>query len=275
MSNLLQRILTAVVGIPIVLALVYVAPPYCFTLLIIAVAFVCAREFFKIVAQDSRRLTWFGPCVSSAIVAALGFFPEHEQVWATVMAVLPVFSLIVLLVKPGDLRDVPPRAGSMALGLLYTGVLPALLAVIHRTHEHGPDLVILTLCIVFLGDTGAYTAGRIFGKHPLYPVVSPKKTWEGSFGGIAFSVIAPVVAHFWFLPELPLVYGIGLAVFLGILGQIGDLCESMIKRAFDVKDSGALLPGHGGMLDRVDGVLFAVAGLYLFHLWLGPLAFSQ
>lgn len=268
MSNLQKRILTALVGVPIVLWLVYLAPGWAFVLFIGGIAFVSTREYFGIVASDSRRMTILGPLLSAVIVLALGFFPDRVEAWATVGTLIPLVALLALLFRPGDISDAPVRSGLMSLGLLYTGVLAALVAVLHGIPEHGPGYVILLLMTSFFGDTGAYTAGRIFGKHPLYPKISPKKTWEGSIGGLLASAGAAVLAHYWYLPALPLVPGLFLGLFLGAFEQIGDLCESMLKRAFDVKDSGRLLPGHGGMLDRIDGVLFAVALLFLVRLWI-------
>ena len=127
----------------------------------------------------------------------------------------------------------------------------------------------LTFSIAFLGDTGAYFTGRALGRHKLYPALSPKKTWEGAVGGLASSAGAAAIAHFWYLPELPLIPGLILGAAAGAMGQAGDLCESMIKRAHGVKDSGTLLPGHGGMLDRIDALLFAAPVLYIGLLWLG------
>jgi phosphatidate cytidylyltransferase len=267
-SNLLQRVLTAVVAVPVLLYLVYWAPPLAFTALVVLAAIISAHEFYKIVAADVTRLAWLGPALSAAIVVALVFFSDDPRAWAAVAAGLPVVALLTFLVKPGDLSTVPPRAGALALGALYTGVLPALVALIHRVPEHGPDCIVLLLTISFLGDTGAYAAGRLFGRHKLYPAVSPKKTVEGSIGGLAASAGAALLASLWYLPELPIASGIGLGLVLGALGQAGDLCESLLKRAYGVKDSGRLLPGHGGLLDRIDATLFAACGLYLALLFL-------
>jgi phosphatidate cytidylyltransferase len=266
-SNLLQRVLTAAVAVPLLIWLVYWAPPLAFTGLVVLAACLCAREFYSIVATGVRRLAWLGPALSGGIVAALTFFPEDPRAWAAIAASLPVAALLVFLVKPGDLSKVPPLVGAMALGTLYTGVLPALVALLHRVPEHGPDLIVLLLTISFLGDTGAYAAGRLFGRHKLYPAVSPKKTVEGSLGGLVASAGAALLASLWYLPELPVIPGLALGIGLGALGQAGDLCESLLKRACGVKDSGRLLPGHGGLLDRIDATLFAACGLYLILLF--------
>lgn len=268
MSNLLKRVLTAVVAVPLLVYLIYWAPPLAFTGLVVLAAIISAREFYKIVAAGVRRLAWLGPALSGAIVAVLALWPDDPRAWASIVAGLPLVALLAFLVKPGDLSTVPSRAGALALGTLYTGVLPALVALIHRLPEHGPACIVLLLTVSFLGDTGAYAAGRLFGKHKLYPAVSPKKTVEGSVGGLVASAGAALLASLWYLPELPIVTGFALGVALGALGQAGDLCESLLKRAYGVKDSGRLLPGHGGLLDRIDATLFAACGLYLALLFL-------
>jgi phosphatidate cytidylyltransferase len=116
----------------------------------------------------------------------------------------------------------------------------------------------------FFSDTAGYFVGRRFGRRKLAPIVSPKKTVEGAFGGLAGGVIGGVIAHFTILPVLPLLNAVALGVVATALGQLGDLCESLIKRSVGVKDSGTILPGHGGILDRSDAMLFSVATVWLY-----------
>jgi phosphatidate cytidylyltransferase len=120
----------------------------------------------------------------------------------------------------------------------------------------------MTLMFAWWGDTGGYFAGRFLGKRKLYPAVSPKKTVEGAIGGLAGSVAGALCAHFWYLPSIPLLNSVVLAIVAGALGQAGDLGESLIKRSTGVKDSGQIVPGHGGILDRVDGLLFVMPATY-------------
>ena len=116
----------------------------------------------------------------------------------------------------------------------------------------------------FISDTAGYFVGRHWGKHPLMPSVSPKKTIEGSIAGLAGGVASGIVAHFWFLPELALLPAIVLSLAATAMGQAGDLCESVVKRATGVKESGGVLPGHGGILDRADAMLFSAATIYAY-----------
>src|SRR5690606_17667259 len=127
--------------------------------------------------------------------------------------------------------------------------------VLVHQHPRGPQWLVLAMFFAFFSDTGAYFAGRFFGKRPLYPKVSPKKTVEGSLGGIAAATAGMLVARVTFLPELPLAHGLPLAVVATVAGQMGDLFASLVKRSTRTKDTGNLLPGHGGFLDRVDSLM--------------------
>jgi phosphatidate cytidylyltransferase len=148
----------------------------------------------------------------------------------------------------------------------------SLLAVMRRDlgGHVGPGYVVVAIMFAWFADTGGYFAGRFLGKRKLYEAVSPKKTVEGAVGGLAGSVLGALVAHFWFLPELSLAHGIPLALGASVFGQAGDLGESVLKRSTGVKDSGAIVPGHGGILDRVDALMLTSAVTFFYTLWLAP-----
>jgi len=146
-------------------------------------------------------------------------------------------------------------------GLLYLGFLPLYLPLI-RDSSGGIHWVMIFLLINWSGDIGAYFVGKKYGRNKLYPVISPKKTWEGSGGGLLSSVVVTILYKLIFFPQLSLVSAILVPLLVGPVAQIGDLCESFLKRAFHRKDSGTLLPGHGGMLDRFDGVVFSLPVMY-------------
>jgi phosphatidate cytidylyltransferase len=118
--------------------------------------------------------------------------------------------------------------------------------------------------VIWSGDSFAYFAGKSLGRHKLAPVVSPNKTWEGAVAGFLFSIIAALACKATFLHGLSWMDATALGALIGVVGQIGDLCESIVKRAVKVKDSGAILPGHGGMLDRVDSLLFGAPAMYYY-----------
>ena len=148
-------------------------------------------------------------------------------------------------------------------GLVYVPMLACVWPLLKK--ELGPEWLFLALALAFGSDTLAYFGGRAFGKHKLYEAVSPKKTIEGSIGGLVGGVLAMVgMGHYWLAPEIPITHCVALGLIGSALGQIGDLVESMIKRTFGIKDSGHILPGHGGMLDRVDGLLFVAPLIYYY-----------
>jgi phosphatidate cytidylyltransferase len=171
--------------------------------------------------------------------------------------------------------------GHSLTGIVYVGLLFHFVALIKR--DFGPaggDVIVLVLMVAWVGDTGAYFAGRYLGKRKLYAAVSPKKTWAGAIGGVAASALAAAVTKVGLsaihqapslMHELTWLDVFLLAVPGAILGQIGDLFESLLKRATGIKDSSSLLPGHGGILDRVDAVLFLAPYVYLYLIIRGAL----
>lgn len=156
--------------------------------------------------------------------------------------------------------------GKLVLGAVYIALPLAMLVMIYF-HPNGKRWIFFLLAVTFANDTGAFYFGRLFGKHKLYESISPGKTWEGAIGGVLCSIIIA----FWFLlifrfQEIDLRL-VALILALPIAGQVGDLAESMLKRNHGVKDSGKILPGHGGILDRIDGLLFSIPILYIFLNW--------
>jgi phosphatidate cytidylyltransferase len=171
-----------------------------------------------------------------------------------------------LFSEPARRKEMFEGTAAVVLGFLYAG-LPLSLLVLVDQAPRGNLWIFFLLAIIFSGDTAALYCGRLFGKHKLYGTVSPGKTWEGAVGGLVTSVFAGVVFSQIFglhdsVLKMAMVSG-GVAV----AGQIGDLAESMMKRNVGVKDSGAILPGHGGFLDRVDALLFAIPVFYVFVMW--------
>ena len=187
------------------------------------------------------------------------------------LLLFPTFALFATLGRLGANETTGLRAFAMAFGPLWIGGGMATLALLRRdAGESGPGFVILALTLSWFSDTGAYFAGRFLGKHKLYEAVSPKKTVEGAFGGLAAAILGAVVGHYFYLRSVPLDHAIILAIVAGALGQAGDLGESMLKRSFGVKDSGGIVPGHGGILDRVDALIVTAAFSYVYTLWFWP-----
>jgi phosphatidate cytidylyltransferase len=163
------------------------------------------------------------------------------------------------------------RALSLSFfAVMYVGVLMGFIGLIASSSDivsKGRFAVLLLLVGTFVGDTGAYTFGRLFGKHLLAPKLSPKKTWEGAVGGLFSTMLSVFIVRMFLLPSISILQVLLLSVFLSILCQIGDLAESFIKRSMGVKDSGNIIPGHGGLLDRIDALLFGAPVVYVFSLF--------
>jgi len=268
-SNLVVRFATAIVGIPIILALVFVAPPWAFFLLVFAAAMVGASELFAMTHPADRLSQAVGVLVSAAASLAVYLAPGDARVLLTVLVAVPLFGPLFTLARLGALESAALRACALGFGPLFVAVPLTLLALLRRTMvDAGSGYVILCLGLAWLGDTGGYFAGRFLGRHKLYEAVSPKKTVEGAIGGLAGSVVWAVIGSQWFLRgSLPLAHAVPLALLAGALGQAGDLAESLLKRSTGVKDSGAIVPGHGGILDRVDALIMTSTVVYLYTSW--------
>ena len=200
------------------------------------------------------------------VFVLLGAFVRPEiSVELGVVATLLLIPAFYVIRPTSDLEHTLPATAVSVLGILYVGMLGgALLRLRMDFDAQGPKLVFFLLLVVWLGDAGAYYTGRRFGKHKLSPRISPKKTVEGLIGGILTSLVAGAVIHITFFREFPLPPALLAAAILGFSGVVGDLAESMWKRSAAVKDSGALIPGHGGFLDRSDSILFTAPILYAY-----------
>jgi phosphatidate cytidylyltransferase len=217
--------------------------------------------------EDRTAQLWGG--VLSAGMTAAAYFASHDsRIFVTTLVVVLIFGARTPLWRLGQ---IPSAALRMTAGMsapLYVGLLLSALALIRRDGgDAGPEYVFLTLQIAWMGDTGGYVFGRIMGRTKLYPAVSPKKTREGLLGSVVFSTLSAAVASFTYLPEVPLTHNLILGAVGAVLGLLGDLVESLLKRSTGVKDSGSLLPGHGGLFDRVDALLIVGPLVYLYMIW--------
>lgn len=268
MSNLAQRILTAVVLIPILLAAIYLDPGHSGVAVIsVAVAVVGGDEFLRMHSDPEQPPAWrlrigFGICAASLVLGTSSRAP------IALFAPLAAAGALVLALLVLSLRRSETRAGA-SLGQAwaawaYVPMLVVVWPLIKR--DLGGHWLTVTLATAFLSDSAAYFVGRAIGKRPLYAAVSPNKTIEGAFGGLFGGILAQVgMGMMWLLPELGWVDAVVLGIAGSAVGQSGDLVESMIKRSCGVKDSGAVLPGHGGILDRVDALLFVAPVVFYYH----------
>jgi phosphatidate cytidylyltransferase len=262
MSNLAQRVLSALVALPLLALLVLWKQRLGFGLFVLFLAGLALHEYTNItLGTASRKLRNGIIAIGVGLSAALYFRPDLAFVWmlAGVMAV----SLAVLL-SPGAIPEASAQLGKAAFGVFYLGALSAPLALMQRDLPQGPLWVVVVVAVTFMNDTGAYTAGRTLGRHKLYPAISPSKTVEGAFGGLAAGVGTMFFIRATFFPALTVADCLWVAIPGAVVGPIGDLVESMLKRSAGVKDSGRLIPGHGGILDRIDALLFVGAWVYAY-----------
>jgi phosphatidate cytidylyltransferase len=259
----LKRWLTALVGIPVVILLIGPAPRWLFSAFIALVAVIGLIEFNRVAAPESPRIIRWAGYVLSILFVGVAFVGQIHLLLA--LAAFWAFAPLTLAVF--TLRPQGPEAtaeiGKAVLGPIYVSLPLAMLTIIDR-YPHGTGWIFFLLIVVFAGDTGAFYCGKLLGRHKLYEAVSPNKTWEGAVGGLIFSVIGAMwFLHLW--PIRPIGGGLLLlATVMAVSAQIGDLAESMLKRNQGMKDSSGILPGHGGLLDRIDGILFAIPILYIY-----------
>ena len=280
LGNLAQRFLVAVVAVPLLLLLLHYERPEPTWAVIFVASLIAMYEFFAMTlpAADRRPALVMGglACIAFYWLDALALARYHSlpiELQRLAFGGGMTIALILAVVVPGlfflflfrDIPTVANRITATVMGIVYAGFLTTFLAKLKLIDPvGGGDTVLIVLLIAWLADTGGYFAGRFLGKAKLYEAVSPKKTWAGAWGGIAGSIAGVAALKLISAPWLTWVDVFALAIPGGILGQLGDLAESLIKRSVGVKDSGALLPGHGGILDRIDAVLFIAPYVFVY-----------
>ncbi|HEY0705960.1 MAG TPA: phosphatidate cytidylyltransferase, partial [Polyangia bacterium] len=229
-----------------------------FALLALAIGAVGLHEFSQLtLGQHSARARGVLVVLGVAFGTAVYLRPDRAYIWALIALLL--LGLDVL----ASARDLPlatVRLGMSIFGILYVGGLLTSLPLLRR--DHGAWWLMVVFVVTFANDTGAYFTGRALGRHKLAPTISPGKTVEGAVGGLVIGVIALFIQRAFFFPALTVFDAVVIGCAAGVLGPAGDLTESMLKRAVGAKDSGKLIPGHGGVLDRIDALLFV--GAYVF-----------
>jgi phosphatidate cytidylyltransferase len=294
---MMKRIVTAVILIPLVLLLVLKAPLYWMAIVAGIVAMLAIAEFLKLTeaygVEPLRQVTYgyvalFFVAVIISVSKTTPLVETSAMTYFIVVAVaLAPFVFLTLAMRRRSLSSGYPAAATSVFALAYIAVPMALLIGI-RQQAAGAIYVIYTLLVVWAGDIFAYFVGKSLGRHHMAPRISPKKTWEGAVASVAASVL---VGTLWFrhaaaistwllqlnwlarrdgmfgLEQPPLTSIIVLSVIVNVAAQLGDLVESLIKRGAGVKDSGSILPGHGGMLDRIDAMLFATPVVWAWSAW--------
>ncbi|MFO0622027.1 MAG: phosphatidate cytidylyltransferase [Polyangia bacterium] len=267
MSNLVLRFLTAVVAVPLLILAISWKEPYGVWAWILIAQVTGLREWMNMtLPAESAATRWLGVLCGVLLGNLFCWVPDGHIQQFGLFAVTSIGLLYFLFVH-GNIETVASRMSMWMLGILYAGVLIVPLVMFKTTPKLGGGFIYVCLTSAWVSDTGAYFAGRFLGPMipaKLWPAVSPKKTWIGSVGGLLGSVLALCVAKLWYLPMLSWLDVFAIAIPANILGQLGDLVESLIKRSVGVKDSGVLLPGHGGMLDRIDALLLVVPYVYAY-----------
>jgi phosphatidate cytidylyltransferase len=262
-----HRVITAAVGIPIVILAIWFGAPW-FSLLIAAAALAGTYEFYRMANFDRREpLIYLGLLWALALVLSPHY--RSPDVLPIVITATMLISLIWLLLRPSREKAFHDWAWTI-VGALYVGWMLSYWLSLHGL-EDGQNWVYLAMFTTFANDTGAFFIGRARGKHKLAPAISAAKTWEGAIGGLISAILAAIVIAMVLNLISPSTFKywqiILLGFLVGLFAQLGDLVESLLKRNMGVKESGNLLPGHGGILDRFDSLIFVGAVVYYYVIW--------
>ncbi|HHS13737.1 MAG TPA: hypothetical protein ENN03_08245 [bacterium] len=269
--NLIDRAGTAVIGIPVIV-LCALQGGWVFSFLVIGIILLALYELFNMLRQmDYSPLMIGGALISITVSMAFTVM----QIYQAVAGIFLLIGLALTLELFLNRRRVFINSLITLGGVVYIGLLNSLLLI--RNHPFleingsmaGGLLVLLLFTVLWSFDISAYVFGSAMGKHPLFSRISPGKSWEGSIMGLIFSTLTAFIFRTLFLNSLPLVHTLGLALTVGITGQLGDLVESLFKREALIKDSSRLLPGHGGILDRFDSTIFAAPSFYAYLIFFG------
>jgi phosphatidate cytidylyltransferase len=258
-----KRVLTAAVGIPLFVWTVLGAPRWVFVLLVVALSAISAWELIRLFERAGRPGYTALGVLGTALVTASFEFPGYTAVVLTV-AVAATLSAPIWT----DTATALDRVVVTLLPIVYVGWLLGhglLLGILPDSAQ----LILFLVGTTWAGETAALVIGSAVGRHPLAPGISPRKTVEGALGQLAMSIVTATALASWLLPEWTLGMALLTGAVLGVAGQIGDLAESVIKRSLGAKDTGGLMPGHGGVLDRLDGLLFNAPALFYCASWIG------
>lgn len=265
----MKRILTAVVVLPFLIASILISSLWWVFVLLAAAAMVLGLwEFYLLAKRLKLQPEVVAGYVAGAALITIPLQNDPANVLLVLFVIIAVTigTLIAVTLRGAPFEKMIASVGATLLGVLYIPLLGSHLVALRTGFP--PQLSAHLLSFFFLvvmgSDAGAYYTGRTFGKRKLAPSISPGKTWEGVVGGLVAALAMAAVAHFWFFRELPLKYILPLAAVMTLLGILGDLAESALKRGAGAKDAANILPGHGGILDRLDSLLFNAPLIYYF-----------
>jgi phosphatidate cytidylyltransferase len=272
-SNFVQRLLTAVVAFPVLIAAIQWQRPLAVEIIVLGAAAIALREWVRMTIPAAPLVDKvFGVVAGLALLAFLAHFADVPMAGPAAIAFALIAAFVWFLFRHDPIEAVAARIAFVVTGWLY--VMLVLFLLFMKQRPDGGAWVYLALTIAWGGDTGGYFAGRFLGPRfprKLYEAVSPKKTVVGGVGGMLGAWLCVAAAkvyyvHYWGF-ELSWLDTLLIAIPANVLGQVGDLAESLVKRSVGVKDSGNLLPGHGGMLDRIDALIFVAPYVYCYARW--------
>lgn len=262
----LKRWITGIVAAPVLFSIILYSPVWFFAIFIAIVVIMGMMEYCRMVLSDLEPLGLLAALLLAVLIPTAAYAGEPQIILGALSFSFIASSLIFVFRSRHGRFDVP-WLGKLILGLVYVPFLLSHL-ILMREVEKGIQWIFFILVIAFAGDISAFYVGRTFGKTKLLPSVSPGKTIEGIIGLVIGSMAACLLYRYLFLPELGQFDAAVMGIMGSLLGQMGDLFESTIKRASGVKDSGVILPGHGGVMDRLDCILFIVPFVYYYKLYL-------
>jgi phosphatidate cytidylyltransferase len=255
-----SRVLTALVGIGLVVPTLFYGGPLALELIVAVALGIAVLEYRDMVLKKRPGAVSLGLTGGAFYVAVL-YGPPGSAAAVAALSALVLFSQALLQAQ--NPHDGMRHAADLVLGWIWIFGLAVHFPLVRRM-DSGLEWILLMLAVIWGGDAGAFLTGRSFGKRKLYESISPNKTWEGAYGSLVASVLAALVAGALFLPEVGKIHLVVLGLLLSVAAVVGDLFESLVKRAAGAKDSGTLFPGHGGMLDRLDSLLFGIVVVYLY-----------
>jgi phosphatidate cytidylyltransferase len=258
----LKRWISGIILAPSLILFILFAPSWLFLLLILALTLLGMREYYSLSLPDiSRKERWAG--IFLALILPLSLYSGNPGCFLFGLAFLLLLLCAWSLFRPEEFLLRVDKVGKHFLGFLYVSFLLGHFILLVKL-DRGRLLALFTLVVVYFGDTAAFYVGRGWGRRKLAPRISPGKTVEGGWGAIGGSMAGAVLSKLLFLPQLSPLQALVLGGAIAVAGQLGDLWESLLKRSARVKDSGSLIPGHGGLLDRIDSVLFSGPLVYYF-----------
>lgn len=269
----LKRWLTSIVAIPVLAAFLYYAPPGLFALFIGLLAVIALWEYYRIVFKNLQSAAGLIIPLWGGLIGLALLFAAYASAWHILPELIIINTLVAAFFSLFRFKahtSVVDVVAKEIQGLVYVPLALATLILL-RMDQEGVQWIFFLLFVVFAGDVGAFYTGRFFGRHKLSPAISPGKTIEGALGGLLANIGIGYGFMLLFLPHLSIAGCFFFFIVVGIAGQAGDLFESEFKRVQQIKDSGTILPGHGGLLDRIDALLFAAPTAYLFKTYVFPL----